>query len=183
MEWSPFPEGKYSVIYVDPPWDYKGQVQHTGKGGRTSGGASVHYPTIRLNDLMQLPIKEIAEDDCLLFLWVTNPHLDQGISLLKAWGFKYATVAFVWDKQCTNPGYYTLSGCELCLVGKRGKIPRPRGSRKVRQLIQAKRTNHSAKPTEARERITQMFPDQRKIELFARGPQPDGWTVWGDESK
>lgn len=114
-------------------------------------------------------------------MWVTNPHLDQGIELLKSWGFDYATVAFVWDKQSTNPGFYTLSGCELCLVGKKGKIPRPRGSRKERQLVSMKRSKHSEKPSEVRTRIEAMFPDQNKIELFARGTPPQGWTYWGAE--
>ena len=67
-----------------------------------------------------------------------------------------------------NPGFYTLSQCELCLVFKRGKIPRPRGSRNVRQLVSAPRGPHSAKPDEVRRRIGLMFPEQRKIELFAR---------------
>jgi N6-adenosine-specific RNA methylase IME4 len=97
---------------------------------------------------------------------------------MKHWGFEWATVAFVWDKKKTNPGYYTLSQCELCLVGKRGRIPVPRGSRKVRQLVSEKRTGHSAKPVEVARRITQMFPKQQKIELFATRTLL-GWDSWG----
>jgi N6-adenosine-specific RNA methylase IME4 len=99
---------------------------------------------------------------------------------MTAWGFKYKTVAFVWEKQKTNPGNYTMSQCELCLVGKRGKIPGPRGTRNERQFISEMRTRHSTKPTEIRNRIVRMFPTQRKIELFARNTS-EGWDVWGNE--
>ena len=169
---SPFPrlpDRRFDIIYADPPWNYKGQLQHAGVGSGDTGGAEKHYPTITLDHLMNLPVMDIAAEDCLLFLWATNPHLDQAVDLGKAWGFCWATVAFVWDKQRTNPGYYTLSQCELCLVFKKGKIPRPRGARNVRQLVSVKRGKHSEKPDEVRTRIERMFPHQKKIELFARG--------------
>ena len=113
-------------------------------------------------------------------MWVTNPHLDQGIELMKAWGFKWATVGFVWDKVRVNPGFYTMSQCELCLIGKVGKIPRPRGERNIRQYVQHKRERHSKKPDEVRKRIEEMFPTQKKLELFAR-EKNDGWDYWGNE--
>ena len=80
-----------------------------------------------------------------------------------------------------NPGFYTMSQCELCLVFKRGKIPTPRGKRNVRQLVSAKRGPHSVKPDEVRLRIEAMFPSQRKIELFARKGVA-GWEPWGLET-
>ena len=174
----PLPTGVYDVIYADPPWDYKGQLQHAGPGSGDTGGAVHHYPTVTLDDLKQLDVGGIAADDSLLFMWATNPHLDQAIELGKAWGFAWATVAFVWDKKRVNPGFYTLSQCELCLVFKRGAIPQPRGARNIRQLVSAPRGPHSAKPEEVRSRIEQMFPHQRKIELFARH-QAAGWESWG----
>ena len=168
------------MIYADPPWDYRGQLQHAGVDSGDTGGAIRHYGTVTSADLAALPISGIAEADCLLFLWATSPHLDQAIELGKAWGFEWATVAFVWDKQRVNPGFYTMSQCELCLVFKRGRIPRPRGARNVRQLVSERRGAHSAKPEEVRRRIERMFPEQAKIELFARGRAP-GWDTWGDE--
>ncbi|MYF64613.1 MAG: transcriptional regulator [Chloroflexi bacterium] len=174
----PLPTGIYDVIYADPPWDYKGQLQHAGPGSGDTGGAARHYPTVTLDDLKRLGVSGIAADDSLLFMWATNPHLDQAIELGKAWGFAWATVAFVWDKKRVNPGFYTLSQCELCLVFKRGAIPQPRGARNIRQLVSAPRGLHSAKPEEVRSRIEQMFPHQRKIELFAR-QQAAGWESWG----
>ncbi len=175
------PKDRYSVILCDPPWDYgENRTQHNGKGGKSTGGAVSHYPTVTTDDLKGLDIGSICEPDCLLFMWVTNPHLDQGLDLLKAWGFQYATVAFVWDKQRVNPGFYTMSQCELCIVGKRGKIPTPRGSRNERQFVSAMRGTHSAKPAEVRARIERMFPAHKKLELFARERVP-GWSSWGNE--
>lgn len=174
------PDACYEIIYADPPWDYKGQLQHAGPGGGDTGGAARHYSTVTLADLKALDVPSIAADDSLLFLWATNPHLDQAIELGKAWGFAWATVGFVWDKARVNPGFYTMSQCELCLVFKRGKIPSPRGERNVRQLVTAKRGPHSAKPEEVRRRIDLMFPLQRKIELFARR-RASGWDAWGAE--
>lgn len=175
-----FPKGKYAIIYADPPWDYKGQLQHTGAGGKDSGGAMRHYPTITSAQMAKWDVASLAEDDCLLFMWATSPHLDQAITLGKAWGFRWATVGFVWHKQKPNPGFYTMSECELCLIFKRGKIPNPRGARNIRQWLSEKRARHSQKPDEVRRRICEMFPAQTKLELFAR-KRVQGWTAWGLE--
>ena len=176
----PLPRAQFDIIYADPPWDYKGQVQHAGVGHADTGGAVCHYPTVELAQLKQLDISNVAAKNCLLFMWATNPHLDQAIALGQAWGFAWATVAFVWDKLRPNPGFYTMSQCELCLVFKRGRIPTLRGARNMRQLVRAKREVHSRKPAEVRTRIEAMFPAARKLELFAR-QRTEGWTAWGLE--
>lgn len=174
------PARRFSIIYADPPWDYRGQLQHAGVGSGDTGGAVHHYPTVKLSDLKKLSVPSIAAEDCLLFMWATNPHLDQAVELGKSWGFKWATVAFVWDKVRVNPGFYTLSQCELCLVFKKGRIPKPRGARNVRQMLRSERGPHSQKPEEVRRRIEEMFPSQSKIELFAR-TSAAGWSSWGLE--
>ena len=174
----PLPPERFGIIYADPPWHYKGQLQHAGPASGDTGGAIRHYATVTLDDLKKLPVGTIAADECLLFLWATSPHLDQAIELGKAWGFAWATVAFVWDKVRVNPGFYTMSQCELCLVFRRGRIPTPRGARNERQLVRAERGPHSEKPEEVRRRIERMFPEQKKIELFARREFP-GWQPWG----
>jgi N6-adenosine-specific RNA methylase IME4 len=182
------PEKKYDVIYADPPWDYGGKMQFDKSGKKDLNvnweknifisAANFKYPTLKTKEMMKIPIYEIANDDCLLFMWVTNPHLEQGIELAKAWGFDYRTVAFVWDKMNHNPGQYTMSYCELCLVFKRGRIPTPRGARNIKQLVRVPRGNHSEKPIEVLKSIELMFPTQERIELFARH-KPEGWDVWG----
>ena len=177
----PLPRRRYAIIYADPPWDYGGQTQH-GEAGRSAdtGGASAHYSTVPLRTLKALPVAAISARDCLLFMWSSSPHLDQAIALGGAWGFTWSTVAFVWDKIRLNPGHYTLSQCELCLVFKRGRIPSPRGARNMRQYVRDERGAHSRKPDEVRARIEAMFPTQSKIELFARSLSP-GWDSWGLE--
>lgn len=182
------PTEKYDIIYADPPWDYGGKMQYDKTCKKSDNenwersifisAANFKYPTIKTDVMKRIPISEIAADDCLLFMWVTSPHLAQGIELGSSWGFEYKTVAFVWDKMTHNPGQYTLSNCELCLVFKKGRIPSPRGARNIQQLIHVPRREHSRKPDEVRDNIVKMFPTQKKIELFAR-QKPDGWDVWG----
>lgn len=182
------PNKKFDVIYADPPWYYNGKLQFD-KSSKSKenidfsrkifiSSATFKYPTLKTSELMKIPIHEIAKDDCLLFMWTPNPHLAQAIELGEAWGFEYKTVAFVWDKMNHNPGQYTLSNCELCLVFKRGRIPKPRGARNIQQLVRSPRKRHSEKPIEVIRAIEKMFPTQERIELFARR-KTKGWSVWG----
>lgn len=182
------PNEKYEIVYADPPWDYGGKMQFDKSSLKKENegwerdifisAANFKYPTVKTKDLMKFPIPEICADNCLLFMWSTSPHLAQAIELGKAWGFEYKTIGFIWDKMNHNPGQYTLSNCEVCLIFKKGKIPTPRGARNVQQLVRVPRTQHSVKPNEVRQGIERMFPTQKKIELFARH-KPEGWDVWG----
>jgi len=182
------PNKKFDIIYADPPWDYNGKLQFDKSSKNVEqidlsknifvSSASFKYPTLKTSELMKIPIHKITKDDCLLFMWTTNPHLSQAIDLGETWGFEYRTVAFVWDKMKHNPGQYTLSNCELCLLFKHGKIPVPRGARNIQQLVRSPRKEHSEKPTEVMRAIEKMFPSQNRIELFAR-KKNEGWTVWG----
>ena len=131
-----------------------------------------------------MPIPDISAENSLLFMWATSPCLPDALEVGKAWGFAYSTVAFIWDKQTAVAGSYTMSTCEFVLVFKRGCIPQPRGKRNVRQLISCKVGRHSEKPHEVKFRIEQMFPEQIKIELFARRQGfkfLDDWDYWGLE--
>ena len=184
----PLPDKKFDIIFADPPWDYNGKLQFDKSSTSAEkmdwkrnifiSSASFKYPTLKVDELKKMPVDKISKEDSLLFMWTSNPHLAQAIELGQSWGFEYRTVAFVWDKMSHNPGQYTLSNCELCLVFKKGRIPKPRGSRKEQQLIRSKRTEHSEKPVEAIIRVERMFPTQEKIELFARKKR-EGWTAWG----
>ena len=184
------PNKKYSVIYADPPWDYGGKMQYDKSSIKTINtgfeknvfisAATFKYPTVKLNDLKMLDVQSITEDDCILFMWTTGPQMSNSIELGEAWGFEYKTVAFVWDKQVHNPGRYTLSQTEFVLAFKKGKFPTPRGARNVRQLVSVHRGEHSEKPEIVIDGITKMFPEQNKIELFARRNY-FGWDNWGLE--
>ena len=133
-----------------------------------------------LEEIKALPIGELAAKDCVLFMWITFPCMQEAFQVLEAWGFEYKTVAFVWDKMVHNPGRYTLSQTEFVLAFKKGKFPQPRGARNVRQMVTIHRGAHSVKPVDVIEGITKMFPEQDKIELFARNNYV-GWDNWGLE--
>jgi N6-adenosine-specific RNA methylase IME4 len=172
----------YSIVYADPPWLYKCGVNHLTKISMINGKEDNHYKSMELFDIKNLNVQSISADNCLLFMWVTSPFLEYGIEVLNAWEFKYSTIGFVWHKQRYIPGSYTMSECELCLIGKRGKIPTPRGKRNVKQYLTEKLKVHSEKPEEVATRINLMFPELKKIELFARKERA-GWDVWGNEVK
>lgn len=172
---------KYNIIYADPPWAY--QVWSNKGKGRS---AESHYPTMSKTDIQNLPISLIGEKDCVLFLWVTAPCLEQGLELISAWGFTYKTVAFTWVKQnkksdsfFTGMGYYTRANAEYCLIATKGKILE-RKSRAVHSVVCSHIERHSKKPNEVRDRIVQLFGDLPRIELFAR-QHADGWDCWGNE--
>lgn len=169
---------KYKIIYADPPWKYGGS------GGQKWLRADNYYKTMAFDELkeMRKDILKIADDEsCLLFMWVVSPELKHCIEVAEAWGFKYITVAFVWYKQRANVGNYTMSQCELCLLFKRGKIPSDRVRNPgQKQFVSEPITIHSKKPAIVRQRIQNMFPKSKKIELFAR-QKIDGWDCWGNE--
>lgn len=184
------PNKKYQIIYADPPWDYGGKMQYDKTTIKSENvgfekdifisSASFKYPTLKLKQLMELDVKSIADDDCILFMWTTGPQMANSIRLGESWGFEYKTIAFVWDKMIHNPGRYTLSQTEFVLAFKKGKFPQPRGARNIQQMVASKRGAHSVKPTEVINGITKMFPTQEKIELFARNNYI-GWDNWGLE--
>ena len=184
------PFAKYDIIYADPPWDYGGKMQYDKSSVKNLNigfqkkifisAADFQYPTLKLKDLKKLDVNSISKVDCILFMWTTGPQFANSIELGETWGFEYKTVAFVWDKQVHNPGRYTLSQTEFVLAFKKGRFPSPRGARNVRQLLSIHRSKHSEKPEQVIYEITRMFPQQKKIELFAR-KNYFGWDNWGLE--
>ena len=175
----PFPDKQYDIVYADPCWEYR-EVNYNPKGETSK--ATNHYPTMQTQEMCNLPVIDIASKNCLLFLWVTNVHIPDALIVGESWGFKFSTVGFIWYKGRKNPGHYTMSECEQCWIFKRGKIPQPRGKENIGQFLSCKRGRHSEKPKEIRHRITEMFPTQSKIELFARPDWTDydgGWDFWG----
>ena len=172
---------KYQIIYADPPWSY----QDTQKSGGTAFfGASVRYNTMKNKDILSLPISELADKDSVLFMWATSPLLPEALETIKAWGFKFKTIAFVWNKQTknniniSNMGRWTMGNVEIVLLGVKGKPKRI--IKNIKQLVIAERKRHSEKPQEVRDRIVSLMGDLPRIELFAR-QKTEGWDVWGNE--
>lgn len=168
---------KYNIIYADPPWQYRDK--------KCNGACEFHYNTMSSKELCTLPIKNIADKDCVLFLWVTYPMLQEAMQLMEAWGFKYKTIAFQWVKQNKSGngfffglGRWTRGNTECCLIGTRGKPKRINNS--ISQLIISPIQAHSQKPSEAREQIVALMGDLPRIELFAR-QHTEGWDCWGNE--
>jgi N6-adenosine-specific RNA methylase IME4 len=138
-----------------------------------------------IEDICALPVADIADKDCALLLWATFPNLAEAFTLIKAWGFVYKTVAFVWCKRNRKTtgyfmgcGYYTRANAEICLLATKGSPKRI--SRSVRQIIDTPIERHSKKPDETRDRIVQLFGDIPRIEFFAR-ERTGGWDCFGNE--
>lgn len=170
---------KYNIIYADPPWSFKTWSE---KGEGKS--ASQHYDIMTLEDICNLPVADIAEKDCCLFLWCINSMLPQALQVIEAWGFTYKTVAFNWIKTtksgspCFGMGFWTRQSSEMCLLATKGK-PSPQ-AHDVRQTLLSPRREHSRKPDEVRDMIERLAPGLHRVELFAR-EVVDGWDAWGNE--
>ena len=128
-----------------------------------------------------MPVGELADRDCALFLWITFPMLLDALSVIEAWGFTYKTVAFAWVKQNKKAntmfwgmGYWTRANVELCILATKGR-PR-RKSAGVHQVVLATVEEHSKKPDIVRDKIVTLMGDLPRIELFAR-QTPHGWDV------
>lgn len=176
---------KYNVIYADPPWHFGSKEIQKYKGERFRPLDTV-YNTVKTEEMCLWDIKRITEKDCAIFMWVTDAHMKEGLKLMEAWGFKYITVAFVWEKltsngkRVVNLGAWTMKNCELCLLGTKGAMLKYKKANNIQQLVCAERQAHSKKPDEVRQRIKALFGDIPCIELFAR-QQADGWDCWGNE--
>lgn len=180
---------KYNVIYVDPAWKM-GYLKGGNQAGTIAGKAELPYPTMTNEEIMNLPVSDIAADDAFLFMWITENRLHLAADFMEAWGFTYKRVGFVWVKTVRTkntkqpyravPSPYTRACMELCLLGTRGKVKHLVKSRKVMQVVEyASETRlHSAKPPAVRDRIVELTGDVPKVELFAR-QKTKGWDSFG----
>jgi site-specific DNA-methyltransferase (adenine-specific) len=187
---------KYQVIYADPPWHFGKSSWILLKGGGMSRVTKLRketgydpgnvYPTMKSDEIAAMPIKDIIDKDAICFMWTTDSHLPDAIDIMKAWGFTYKTIGFVWVKKETRGAQvkmmapWTNKGAEICLLGTKGAMTKYLGARNVSQVVEATRAKHSKKPDFIAEEIVRMFPDVNRIELFARDAKP-GWDVWGNE--
>jgi site-specific DNA-methyltransferase (adenine-specific) len=182
-------ENKYDVIYADPPWSYYNDMSVDVNCTTVKGMRRPPYSVLSSKDIANIPISNIAKDDCILFIWTTDYHLDKCIKVIESWGFKYKTIGFVWakknkqGKQVSFMGAYTKkSGCEICLLATKGKHAHKMvKNHKVSSFIEYPRAEHSKKPDIIRDSIIELLGEEpKKIELFARN-NFDGWDCWGDD--
>lgn len=188
--------GKYGAILADPPWHFNSWADPTapGKGknyeSRGDGWRGASYPTMSEDEISALPVCELAANDCVLFMWVCWPTLEQSLRLLKAWNFTYKTCAFSWMKADQyrlfaleedvrmGLGYWTRSNSEVCLLATRGKPKRSAAD--IRQGIIEPIREHSRKPDCVHERIERLVAGPY-VELFARQRRPN-WDCWGNQT-
>ncbi len=173
---------KYSVIYADPPWDFKSWSQ---KGEVKS--AQNHYACMSMEDIGNLPVSSILDENAILFMWVTDPLLPKQIEIMEKWGFTYRTVGFVWvkmNKKSLTPfiglGYYTRSNPEYLLIGVKGSVGRPK-DKSISEIVMEPIREHSRKPDCIRDYIDRMYPDGNRLEMFARN-RSFGWDVIGNQT-
>lgn len=167
------PEGKYAVIYADPPWPVGSMVMD-----KWESPIEEKYPTMSIEEIRQLPIKELAAEQCSLFLWTTHTFLPDALKLIEEWGFKYFC-CITWDKGngWTQNGFHKRT--EFLLYAYKGGMNVNQYGDAIPTLIFEQKTYHSKKPDTIRDMIKNKTPEPR-IELFARGHY-DGWEVWGNE--
>ena len=164
---------KFDLILADPPWTYNIEAK------REPDRISEHYHQMTTQEICDLPVQNIAADNSYFLEWVPSPKLDDGMRVLSSYRFTYVT-QMVWDKELMGLGHVVRQQHEILLIGRRGH-PKP-PAMKFRSVIREKRTDHSRKPVKSYEIIDAMFPEVKKIELFARWVYP-GWVGVGDQAE
>lgn len=179
------PTSRFDVVLMDPPWAYTGDPDKDQAAGK-------HYQTHTRDEIREFPLTSVLAKDAVVFCWTTGPQLAVAIDLLvRDWRLYYRGVAFVWVKTTKNGEPIGAQGVRPSIVkpttefvlaasNVRSGRPLPLASEKVRQVVMAQRVGHSIKPPDVHERIEAMYPNARKLELFARRKR-DGWTCWGNE--
>lgn len=165
---------QYKTIYADPPWEQKMSGNYR---IRTHRNKKLMYKTMSVNEIKELPINDIAETGCHLWLWTTNQYLRQGFDVMESWGFKYLA-PITWTKP-SGCGNWFVHTTQTCLFGYKEKCIFPRDRYKPTTFISGLPKRHSKKPDSFYSFIESISGEER-IELFARGKRL-GWDVWGNE--
>lgn len=173
--------GRYGTILADPPWQFN---------NRTGKMAPEHkrlarYSTMTLDDILELPVSQLALPQSHLYLWVPNALVLEGLDVMKRWGFTYKT-NIVWYKirkdggpDGRGVGFYFRNVTEMVLFGVRGNLRTLAPGRRQVNIIYSQKREHSRKPDELYDVIEQCSPGPY-LELFARHARP-GWAHWGNE--
>lgn len=162
----------YDFLMVDPPWRFENYSELGDEKG-----PEPHYKTMSDEEILALPVGDLARENAVIWLWATWPKLETAMAALARWGFTYKTGG-AWDKHRWGTGYIWRSQCEPVLIGTRGS-PSVRG-KAISNLFREPRREHSRKPECAYARAAQMMPSARRVSLFERTVRP-GWDAWGDE--
>ena len=174
---------KFATVLADPPWRF---ANRTGKIAPEHKRLA-RYPTLALQDIMSMPVESVLEETAHLYLWVPNALIQEGLKVLRAWGFTYKT-NLIWYKvrkdggpDRRGVGFYFRNVTEVILFGVRGPKPRTLapGRRQPNIIVQRKR-EHSRKPDEQYE-IIESCSWGPYLEMFARGAR-EGWYVWGNQA-
>ncbi len=179
-----FTQGKkYKTIYADPPWQFQ---------NRTGKVAPEHkrlnrYETLQIDDIKKIPVADVAEEKCHLYLWIPNALLPEGLAVMQAWGFEYKT-NLIWEKvrkdgmpDGRGVGFYFRNVTEMLLFGIKGNNNRTLDAGRTQvNLIRAMKKEHSRKPEEFVQLI-EKCSSAPFLELFARGNREE-WDMWGDQA-
>lgn len=181
------PYGGARLLMADPPWHFEDWSDR----GDKSRSVTSKYQTQSLPWIMALPVDALVGDNCILWLWATNPMIRQALDCMEAWGFEFSTMGH-WNKRTTHGklafggGRRLRSASEPFIIATRGRPPVL--TRSVRSVIEepedvvidAARREHSRKPDAAYTAAEAMAPDAPRVELFARETRP-GWICWGNQ--
>jgi N6-adenosine-specific RNA methylase IME4 len=183
-DWSLLPHSHYSIVYLDPPWNYYGSPDKDQAAGK-------HYSLMSLDDIIALPIASIMAKRSIVLCWATCPKLDIAIDAIRGWGLQYRGVLKNWVKTRLDGSPINGAGVrptttkptsELLFVASRQKKGRPLPilDEGMAQVAMEPRGAHSEKPACIRNDIVTLFGDVPRIELFARKIFP-GWDAWGNQ--
>lgn len=176
-----FPEGRYGLIYADPPWQYN--------DGTTDPSREIEnqYPTMSLDEICALKdgrgrqVQEVASQHAVLYLWATNALLPEAMRVIDSWGFTYKS-NHVWVKPNAGMGYWTRGRHEMLLIATKGSPLTIAEDKRPDSVIMADTSIHSRKPAVVREMLDEIYPAKiPRIELFAREAAL-GWHIWGLEA-
>ena len=174
---------RYRTIVADPPWHYGAGYPAPENRPNCNPGVPhpMPYPTMTLDEIKSLPIAELADDNCELYLWTTQKYLPKSFPIIESWGFTYCgTLAWCKTPRGTGQGGLYSPTTEFIIHARRGKMPQGKW-RKDSTWWNIKRphNSHSTKPEYFTDMIEEMS-DAPRLEMFARRNRL-GWATWGNE--
>lgn len=189
------PTGPFATIVADPPWPYANagdgsafQRRELVDGSRRMRSVTEWtYEPMPMEQILSLPVGEVAADNAHLYLWVTNAFMDEGHDVVRAWGFEPKSIV-TWVKMqhgyppqvSMKMGFYFRGATEHAIFGVRGSLRPPAGVALPTAFLWERLPQHSSKPHEFYREVAEVMSPGPRLEMFARGPR-HGWTVWGDQ--